>query len=166
MNIYHQMIDVSFRVACVAVISYIAATYLGVFIANAPDQIGGLWSAISAIMALKQETKESYRAGWHRIIGTLIGSVVTAFVLYFIGGSVGALFVAIFGSAMVCFLCEVKEVYGIACIAAAVVLIVWDITGCVDNPFLFSALRFVDSLIGVVVAIIASYIPQIKISKE
>lgn len=166
MNLYHKMVDNSFRVAAISTISYMLATYLGVFTIHAPDQIGGLWSAISAIMALKQERDESCHAGWQRIVATFIGAVVTALVLYFIGGGSVAFFIAIFAATMVCFLSDMKELYGSACITAAVILIVWDIAGCVDDPFLFSALRFVDSLIGVVIAIIASHIPQIKISKK
>ena len=86
MNLYLRMVDIALRAACVATISYMAAIYLGLFAIQTPDKLGGLWCAISAIMALKQGTQESYMAGWHRILGTLIGTVITAFVIYFIGG--------------------------------------------------------------------------------
>ena len=76
------MIVISLRRACAAVASYSIGSSLSIFVANIPDPIAGLWCAISAIFAIKEERRESYRVGWHRIIGSWIGALISAVILF------------------------------------------------------------------------------------
>ena len=140
------------QLSIVSGVSYFLGYFLSGFTLPTVAEVGGLWSVISGVLVIKQHQSESYSAGFGRLLGTLVGCVVSAICLY-IPEMIFALLLSIFITSLICTsIPKLKELNFQACITSAVIIIIWQL-GSKNNEWLFSFSRFIESVAGVSVAI-------------
>ncbi|QVL55191.1 MAG: FUSC family protein [Simkaniaceae bacterium] len=140
------------QLSIVSGVSYFLGYFLSGFTLPTVAEVGGLWSVISGVLVIKQHQSESYSAGFGRLLGTLVGCVVSAICLY-IPEMIFALLLNIFITSLICTsIPKLKELNFQACITSAVIIIIWQL-GSKNNEWLFSFSRFIESVAGVSVAI-------------
>lgn len=140
------------QLSIVSGVSYFLGYFLSGFTLPTVAEVGGLWSVISGVLVIKQHQSESYSAGFGRLLGTLVGCVVSTICLY-IPEMIFALLLSIFITSLICTsIPKLKELNFQACITSAVIIIIWQL-GSKNNEWLFSFSRFIESVAGVSVAI-------------
>lgn len=149
------------KMAIATAISYFLGMKIGAYSSPLPGEIGALWSVISANLVLKMGHLESFKLGLERIIGTFIGSFVGAVFLFFFHEGFWLLPSGIFLTVIICFFFSMENVYIPACLAIAVVMIIWEI-GDQSNPWIYSLMRFLESALGVITALVIARIPPFK----
>lgn len=113
----------------------------------------GYWAVITAIIVMQANLGGSLRAGWSRLLGTAVGAVVSAGLVWFMGGGPLALTLGVFLTILICSATPLlKESSRIAGITAAIVILVKH----GDNPFHVGAVRFSEIALGIVVALAVS----------
>lgn len=139
------------RLSIVAGISYLMGFLISDWTLAVLQPIGGLWSAISGVLVLKQGKIETFHTGLNRIVGTLIGCLIGALYLS-ITNMIWFFPLAILVTAIICLSYPyLKNTNVSACLACCVVIIIWQV-GFKNNVWLFSFSRFAESLFGVIVA--------------
>lgn len=116
-------------------------------------KIGGLWSAISAIVVTQLNRQETASSASLRIIGSAIGALTSAVYLSFLPFHPIGMAAAIFATVVIC---TALSIPGHARLAAITVLVVM-VTASLDtrlNPLLNALLRLIESCIGTAVALL------------
>jgi uncharacterized membrane protein YccC len=68
----------SVQIALVSCLSYLAGIHFTALFHGASASIGGLWSAISGIVVLQGTRRDTWSSGSLRIVGTAVGSAISA----------------------------------------------------------------------------------------
>lgn len=146
----------AFKTALAASLSFI----LGIAFSTAFDRpnmiASGLWSVLASIVVIQAYLGGTYQAAWQRFFGVLIGSLIGAASIVYMGDSALSLGVGVFCTIIVCSLLYLKESLRIASMSTAAIIILSGIRPEVD-PWLFSLYRFLDSCLGIIVAIFIAY---------
>ena len=117
-------------------------------------KIGGLWSAISAIVVTQATSKEALSSASLRILGSAIGAATSAVYLILLPFHPAGMAVAIFATLLLCAAVNVPSHGRLAAITVIVVMV----TSSLDprlSPGLNALLRFAESCIGTGVAVLA-----------
>lgn len=111
----------------------------------------GYWAVISAIIVMQANLGGSIRAGIDRLIGTAIGALLGTLAFRYIGINPPSVGISI---ALTIFLCSwigLKQAYRLAGVTASIVLLMGE-----TNPWQAGWNRFLDVVLGVVIALIVS----------
>lgn len=115
-----------------------------------------MWCVLTAIIVLQAHIGSTYKAAWNRFLGVLIGSLTGGICAVFLGSDPFTLGMGIFFTVILCALFYVQESYRIACASAAVIIILWGLTPEV-SPWTFSLYRFLDSCLGIMIAMAVAH---------
>lgn len=126
---------------------------------NRPDTlISGLWCVLATIVVLQPQLGGTYKAAWIRFSGVAIGSLIGSLFFIYLGAnhptSLGA---SIFLTIVICSLLNLNDSFRIACLSTAVIIIYGSVNPSFD-PWVFSFFRFIDSCIGIIVAIFVAHV--------
>lgn len=113
----------------------------------------GYWAPISAIIVMQSNLGRSLSESLNRVIGTAIGAVIGALFTRLLGVNGIALFVAVGVTALVCMLLRLATSMRLACVTAAIVLLINE-----GSAWQSGLNRFVDVVLGVIVALAVSLI--------
>lgn len=116
-------------------------------------KIGGLWSAISAIVVTQSTRRETTSSASLRILGSAIGAITSAVYLTLLPFHPLGMALAIFATVLLCGVVNIPSHGRLAAITVIVVMV----TGSLDpklSPGLNALLRFVESCIGTAVAML------------
>ena len=142
------------EIALAALVAYGLGTWFtGLFPGYLP-KIGGLWSAISAIVVTQATSKEALSSASLRILGSAIGAVTSAVYLTLLPFHPAGMALAIFATVLLCAAVNVPSHGRLAAITVIVVMV----TSSLDpklSPGLNALLRFAESCIGTGVAVLA-----------
>ena len=142
------------EIALAALVAYGLGTWFtGLFPGYLP-KIGGLWSAISAIVVTQATSKEALSSASLRILGSAIGAATSAVYLTLLPFHPAGMAVAIFATVLLCAAVKVPSHGRLAAITVIVVMV----TSSLDpklSPGLNALLRFAESCIGTGVAVLA-----------
>ena len=142
------------EIALAALVAYWLGTWFtGLFPGYLP-KIGGLWSAISAIVVTQATSKEALSSASLRILGSAIGAATSAVYLTLLPFHPAGMAVAIFATVLLCAAVNVPSHGRLAAITVIVVMV----TSSLDpklSPGLNALLRFAESCIGTGVAVLA-----------
>lgn len=120
--------------------------------------VSGLWCVLAAIVVLQAQLGGTYKAAWVRFLGVLIGSIIgSLFIVYWQVDPIISLGVAIFFTIIICSLLNLKESFRIASLSTAVIIILVGLHPNL-NPWEFSLFRFLDSCIGIAVAVFVAHV--------
>jgi uncharacterized membrane protein YccC len=142
------------EIALAALVAYGLGTWFtGLFPGYLP-KIGGLWSAISAIVVTQATSKEALSSASLRILGSAIGAATSAVYLTLLPFHPAGMALAIFATLLLCAAVNVPSHGRLAAITVIVVMV----TSSLDpklRPGLNALLRFAESCIGTGVAVLA-----------
>ena len=136
--------------AAVCLLAYLAGFYFNQAIVSSSSHIGALWCVISGIVVLQATRRDTVASAWLRVLGTLIGAVISAIYLLFLPFNPIGLAVTIGITMLVCYILQIPDHARLAAITVAVIMVV-----SLVHPLMNAALRFIESCIGTVLAVLA-----------
>lgn len=117
-----------------------------------PDSlVSGMWCAVTAMVVLQASLGGTYKAGWARFLGVIIGSILGGFWTSMLGSNPISLGISVFFTVIICSIINIKDSIRIACLSVSIVLILWGLRPTV-SPWVFAFYRVMDSCIGITVA--------------
>ena len=141
------------EIAVAALVAYlIGFWFTGLFPGYLP-KIGGLWSAISAIVVTQATRRETTSSASLRILGSAIGAITSAVYLTLLPFHPLGMALAIFATVLLCTAVHIPSHGRLAAITVIVVMV----TGSLDPKLsqgLNALLRFIESCIGTGVAVL------------
>lgn len=148
---------IAFKTGLAASISLIVGlSYSKVF--DRPDLfVSGLWCVMASIVVIQTHLGGTYQAAWVRFLGVLIGTIAGAIFIHLVGSGPVSLGISIFLTIVICALFNIKASFRIAALSTAIIIIMGKQHPIVD-PWLFGFYRFLDSCIGIVVAVIVAHL--------
>jgi uncharacterized membrane protein YccC len=142
------------EIAVAALVAYVLGSWFtGLFPGYLP-KIGGLWSAISAIVVTQATRQDTTSSASLRILGSAIGATTSAVYLMLLPFHPLGMALAIFSTVLLCAAAKVPSHGRLAAITVIVVMV----TSSLDpklSPGLNALLRFAESCIGTGVAVLA-----------
>jgi len=152
-----SFIPVFLKNIAVVVGAFFGGFYFTTLFHEPTSLVGGLWAVISAIIVIEASHKETYISAKNRIIGSLIGAIVSGFYLLFFPFSLVGFAAAIGAGVLICLLLNLPQSIKLTGITISVIMIVSTITEDL-HPFLNAGLRFAESAIGAGIALIVAFI--------
>lgn len=141
------------QIALAAFVAYgIGLHFTSLFPGYLP-KIGGIWSAISAIVVTQNSKEETATSASLRVLGSAIGAFTSALYLTLMPFHPLGMALVIFTTVMIC---TTFQIHSHARLAAITVIVVM-VTASLDtslNPGLNALLRFAESCIGTGVALL------------
>jgi uncharacterized membrane protein YccC len=144
----------SIEIALVSLLSYLAGSHSTALFHGASASIGGLWSAISGIVVLQGTRRDTWSSASLRIVGTAVGSTVSAAYLSVMSFSAVGMAASMFVTAMICHGARIADHARLAAITVGVIMVTAGLNPTM-NPIQNAALRFSESCIGTVLAVLA-----------
>ena len=147
------------EIALAALVAYWLGSWFTSLFPGYLPKIGGLWSAISAIVVTQATSKEALSSASLRILGSAIGAATSAVYLILLPFHPAGMALAIFATLLLCAAVNVPSHGRLAAITVIVVMV----TSSLDpklSPGLNALLRFAESCIGTGVAVLAVLIWQ------
>ena len=144
---------ISVQIALVALLAYwIGLRFTALFPGYFP-KIGGLWSAISAVIVVQVSKKDTADSAWLRVIGTALGAAISALYLSLFPFHAVGMGASIFFSSLICTSLNMNSWMRLSAITVLVVMVTASLNPAL-NPALNALLRFCESCIGSAVAVI------------
>jgi uncharacterized membrane protein YccC len=149
----------NFRVAgqfmLIFISSYLAGYYFTFFFNSTTAGIGGMWSAISAILVFQGTMGETRTAALLRLRGTLIGAIAGGLYLSFFPFNPIGTAIAIGITVLVCLLLGLPDSMRLASITVLIIMVVSN-SDPELGPIANASLRFFESCIGAAIAVVVS----------
>ena len=141
------------QLALAALVAYsVGFSFTSLFPGYLP-KIGGLWSAISAIVVTQGTRKDTVSSASMRVLGSAIGAMTSALYLTLLPFHPLGMAVTILATVLICNAINIPSHGRLAAITVIVIMV----TGSLDpalSPGLNALLRFVESCIGTGVAVL------------
>ena len=116
--------------------------------------MGGLWALISGVVVLESTWRSTLSSAWLRVLGTLIGSIISAVYLSLLPFNPFGMATCIFATVMVCHATGIPDHARLASITVALIMVISSIDSTV-SPIMNAALRFSESCLGTAMAVLA-----------
>jgi uncharacterized membrane protein YccC len=145
---------VALQNAGVCLAAYPAGFYFTRALEGVSMEIGGLWAVISGIVVLQATRRQTWTAAGLRLLGSLIGALISGAYLSFLPFSYLAMAALIGSTMLLCQVIGVPDHARLAGITVAVIMVVSRIHPEI-NPLMNAAMRFLESMIGAVLAVLA-----------
>jgi len=141
------------EIAVAALVAYLVGFWFTSLFQGYLPKIGGLWSAISAIVVTQATRRETTSSASLRILGSAIGALTSAAYMSLLPFHPLGMALAIFATVVLCAAVNIPSHGRLAAITVIVVMV----TGSLDpklSPGLNALLRFVESCLGTGVALL------------
>jgi uncharacterized membrane protein YccC len=154
MHIGLDKLDVvaALRIMLVVALTEGTGFLFGTRIPGASAEVGGLWAAASGIVVLQASSDEVMPVAIKRVLGTLIGAVISGLYLALLPNNVLASFVCIMLTVLICQLLGVPDNGRLGCVTVLVVLVVSALHPGL-SPWVNASLRFFEAMVGSGVAL-------------
>ena len=148
-----EQLRIPAQIAVAALVAYLLGfSFTSLFPGYLP-KIGGLWSAISAIVVTQVSRQEARSSASLRVLGSAIGAVTSAVYLSLLPFHPVGMALAIFATVVICTALNIPSHARLAAITVLVVMVTASLDPAL-NPLLNALLRFVESCIGTAVALL------------
>jgi uncharacterized membrane protein YccC len=148
-----EQLRIPAQIAVAALVAYLLGfSFTSLFPGYLP-KIGGLWSAISAIVVTQVSRQEARSSASLRVLGSAIGAVSSAVYLTLLPFHPLGMALAIFATVVICTALNIPSHGRLAAITVLVVMVTASLDPAL-NPLLNALLRFVESCIGTAVALL------------
>lgn len=135
---------------------FVAQEYAHFF--KRPDMfLSGLWCVVTTIVVMQANIGGTYKAGWTRFLGIIIGSIFGALGVFNFGVTIPSLGAAVAITIFICSLFHLQDAYRIAGLSVAVVMLSW-VAHPEASPWVIAFFRSLDSTVGIVIAIAVSHV--------
>ena len=141
------------EIALAALVAYLLGFWFTSLFPGYLPKIGGLWSAISAIVVTQSSRQETTASASLRILGSAIGALTSAIYLTLLPFQPLGMALAIFATVALCAAVNIPSHGRLAAITVIVVMV----TSSLDpklSPGLNAMLRFAESCIGTGIAVL------------
>lgn len=141
------------KIALAALVAYLLGFWFTSLFPGYLPKIGGLWSAISAIVVTQSSRQETTASASLRILGSAIGALTSAIYLTLLPFQPLGMALAIFATVALCAAVNIPSHGRLAAITVIVVMV----TSSLDpklSPGLNALLRFAESCIGTGIAVL------------
>jgi uncharacterized membrane protein YccC len=142
------------QIALVSLASYLCGFYFTSLFHRPSAQMGGLWALISGIIVLQSTWGSTLSSAWLRVIGTLIGSIISAAYLSLLPFNAFGMAACIFATVLVCYAAGIPDSVRLAAVTVALIMVISSIDSTV-SPITNAALRFGESCLGTAMAVLA-----------
>ena len=143
---------ISAQIAVAALLAYwLGLRFTALFPGYFP-KIGGLWSAISAVIVVQIGKKDTESSAWLRVVGTAFGAAISAIYLSLFPFHAVGMGASIFFSSLICTSWNMNSLMRLSAITVLVVMVTVSLNPAL-NPALNALLRFCESCIGSAVAV-------------
>tara|TARA_B100000073_G_C23609749_1_gene524008 strand:+ start:192 stop:707 length:516 start_codon:yes stop_codon:yes gene_type:complete len=143
---------ISAQIAFAAVLAYwLGLRFTALFTGYFP-KIGGLWSAISAVVVMQIDKKDTANSAYLRVFGTAFGAAISAVCLFLFPFHAIGMGASVFFSSLICTSLNMSRWMRLSAITILVVMVTASLNPAL-NPMLNALLRFCESCIGSAVAI-------------
>jgi uncharacterized membrane protein YgaE (UPF0421/DUF939 family) len=124
-----------------------------------PDTlVSGLWCVMTTIVVLQAHLGGTYKAAWIRFLGVLVGCIMGGlFTNLFGSNDIFSLGLAVFLTIIICSLINIKDSFRIATLSVVVIMVLWGLKPFI-SPWTFALFRFLDSCLGIIVAVFVSHV--------
>jgi len=150
-------IKIACKIGIAASLSLLIGVAFSKFFDRPDTLVSGLWSVMASIVVIQAYLGSTYRAARDRFLGVFVGSVMGCLFISYMGNSVVSLFLGILCTVILCALIKIKDSFRIACMSVAVIVVMVGARPDVE-PLRFSVFRFLDSCIGIMVAVFVAYV--------
>ena len=147
-----EQLRIPAAIAIASLVAYVLGFYFTSLFPGYLPKIGGLWSAISAIVVTQISRQEARSSASLRVLGSAIGAATSAVYLSFLPFHPVGMALAIFATGVICTALNIPSHGRLAAITVIVVIAASLDPGL--NPLLNALLRFVESCIGTAVALL------------
>ena len=148
-----EQLRIPAQIAVAALVAYLLGfSFTSLFPGYLP-KIGGLWSALSAIVVTQVSRQEARSSASLRVLGSAIGALTSAFYLSFLPFHPLGMALAIFATGVICTALNLPSHGRLAAITVLVVMVTASLDPAL-NPLLNALLRFIESCIGTAVALL------------
>lgn len=117
--------------------------------------MGGLWALISGIVVLQADWQSTWASARLRILGSLIGAIVSAVYLSFLPFGPLGMTACILAAVLLCHAAGIPDPARLAAITVALIMVVSSLDPAVP-PVTSAALRFTESFLGAAMALLAA----------
>ena len=141
------------EIAIAALLAYWLGSWFTSLFPGYLPKIGGLWSAISAVVVTQATRRDTTDSASLRILGSAIGALTSAVYLTLLPFHPLGMALAIFATVVLCAAVNIPSHGRLAAITVIVVMV----TGSLDpklSPGLNALLRFLESCIGTGIAVL------------
>ena len=142
---------VAAQLALVTMSSYVCGVYFTGFFHTASAGTGGLWAVMSGNVVLQATRRQTWSAAWLQLLGTFVGSIVSAGYLMVLPYSEVGMAACIFATVLLCHASRIPEHARLAALAVGVVMVVSGLHPTL-HPIVNSVLRFSEACIGTAMA--------------
>ena len=139
--------------ALVSLVSYGCGFYFTSFFHGASASVGALWSLISGLVVLQATQRSTWSSAWLRILGTLVGAIVSAAYLSLLPFTAIGMAASILVTVLLCHAARIPNHARLAAITVAVIMVLSSLNPTL-SPVLSAALRFTESCIGTAIAVL------------
>lgn len=143
--------------AAVSTLAYLCGTRFTALFHGASAVVGGLWSMISAVVVLQATRRETITSAWRRILGTLIGAVISAAYLLAFPYSLVGMAVCIGATVLLGQATGSPDHARLAAITVAVIMVTSSVDAAL-SPLVNASLRFAESCIGAGITVLAAHL--------
>jgi len=140
----------------IAVLAYLLGFYFTSMFHTLTAEIGGMWSVISGVLVMENTAPKTLKSGQLRVIASFIGAFLSGLYLYLFDFSVLGFAVCIGLGSLICHLFRIPSHIKATGVTIAVIMII-SFAIKDSNPVLNAALRFGESIIGALVAVLVAY---------
>ena len=144
---------ISVQIALVSLLAYWLGLHFTALFPGYFPKIGGLWSAISAVIVVQVSNKDTADSAWLRVIGTALGATISALYLSLFPFHAVGMGASIFASSLICTSLNMNSWMRLSAITVLVVMVTASLNPAL-NPALNALLRFCESCIGSALAVI------------
>ena len=148
-----EQLRIPAAIAISSLVAYLLGFWFTSLFPGYLPKIGGLWSAISAIVVTQLTLEETRSSASLRVLGSAIGALTSAMYLSLLPFHPLGMALAIFATVVLCTALQVPSHGRLAAITVIVVMVTASLDPAL-NPLLNALLRFVESCIGTAVALI------------
>jgi uncharacterized membrane protein YccC len=146
---------VAVQIASVSLASYLAGYHFTALFHGASAGLGGLWSAISGIVVLQTTWGDTWSSASLRIVGTIIGAIISAAYLAMLPFSPVGMAASVFATVLLCHGVRLPDHARLAAITVAVIMVTGSLNPTL-GPIQNAALRASESAIGIAMAVLVA----------
>ena len=139
----------------VCLFGYLGGYYLTTLFRIPGAALGGLWALVSGIIVLQATRRETWASAWLRLLGTSIGAVISGVYLFLLPFSPLGMALTIGVTVLLCQFIGIPDHARLAALTVAIIMVVASLHPGI-NPVVNALLRFIESCIGTVLAVVAA----------
>ena len=153
--LHADSIRLAIQVALVSLSSYLLGFSFTSLFHGASAGTGALWSVISGILVLQTQWRGTWSSACIRVLGTLVGSIVSAVYLSLLPFSPLGMAGSILVTVLICHAARIPDHARLASLTVAVIMVLASLNSSL-SPLLSAVLRFCESCVGTAMALIVA----------